>query len=365
MRLAILADDLTGALDAAAPFHNSGFTAEVWLHLGGSRDASLLPDVVALTTETRHATPQGAAAAVRRAVEVLRPYELQRFYKKMDSTLRGPWAAEVAALREALDLPLAVVCPALPAQGRRVAGGKVWVRDTPVGSCVAPLHAARSGPVLEVSATNDSLRILTALDLLQASDARYLVADAEEEAHLDAIIEGTEQVGARCLLCGSAGLATAWARVLGGTEAGQAPPLPHVSRWLVVAGSRHPLTCAQVARLQEHLSARPQAGRQVEVLTPSPGAAGNDDDPALARALAEEAAGRHAHHPFEAFCLTGGETAAWVLRALEASRLRLAGEPEPGVALAQINDGAAHGCYCLTKAGAFGDPETLARLLQG
>src|SRR5438093_6398945 len=140
MRLAIVADDLTGALDAAAPFHRSGFAAEVWLQPPAAGEP--LPQVVAVTTETRASPPDAATAAVRQAVVDLQTFGANRFYKKIDSLLRGPWVAELAAMREALNLPLALVCPAFPAQGRRVGGGKVWVRETPIGDCVAQLRVA-------------------------------------------------------------------------------------------------------------------------------------------------------------------------------------------------------------------------------
>ncbi|MGH7267274.1 MAG: nucleotide-binding domain containing protein, partial [Candidatus Rokuibacteriota bacterium] len=60
--------------------------------------------------------------------------------------------------------------------------------------------------------------------------------------------------------------------------------------------------------------------------------------------------------------LTGGETAASVCRALGATGLALRGELEPGLAVAALADGPFAGLVVVTKAGGFGDAETLARI---
>jgi 4-hydroxythreonine-4-phosphate dehydrogenase len=59
------------------------------------------------------------------------------------------------------------------------------------------------------------------------------------------------------------------------------------------------------------------------------------------------------------FC-TGGETARAVLNTAGISGIRLVGEVEPGVPLGTGEGGCAR-IPIITKAGAFGDPETLVR----
>ena len=60
--------------------------------------------------------------------------------------------------------------------------------------------------------------------------------------------------------------------------------------------------------------------------------------------------------------LTGGETAVAVCRALETASLRLDGEVEPGLARGALLDGPFAGLAVVTKAGGFGDPDTLVRV---
>src|SRR5688572_16595680 len=96
-----LADDLSGALDAAAGFHHAGqrviiaLTPAAWPAAGAN-------EVVGFTTESRNLSSRAAAAAVTEAIEHGRKRGGRLVYKKIDSTLRGPLGAELAALAQAL-----------------------------------------------------------------------------------------------------------------------------------------------------------------------------------------------------------------------------------------------------------------------
>jgi uncharacterized protein YgbK (DUF1537 family) len=64
--------------------------------------------------------------------------------------------------------------------------------------------------------------------------------------------------------------------------------------------------------------------------------------------------------PTTTLVLTGGETAAFVLRALDAFSVLLAGEIAPGIPWGVIQGGDADGCIVITKSGGFGNRNTLA-----
>ncbi|MBI4621774.1 MAG: four-carbon acid sugar kinase family protein, partial [Verrucomicrobia bacterium] len=101
MKIYFLADDLSGALDAAAAFHHAGRRVRVVLSVA-EWTAADENEVVGVTTETRNAPPAVAAAAVERVLARGRAQGARLVYKKIDSTLRGPVAAELAALAAAL-----------------------------------------------------------------------------------------------------------------------------------------------------------------------------------------------------------------------------------------------------------------------
>uniref|UniRef100_UPI002FC8BEAA four-carbon acid sugar kinase family protein n=1 Tax=Ramlibacter sp. TaxID=1917967 RepID=UPI002FC8BEAA len=119
----IIADDLSGAADCAIPFARAARRTVVALHpLGPDADTAGL--TLAVDADSRRLPPDEAAARTR-SIYTAHRRAGQRLYKKIDSTLRGNWAAEVAALR-----PLAgwaIVAPAHPALGRTVSGGNVYI----------------------------------------------------------------------------------------------------------------------------------------------------------------------------------------------------------------------------------------------
>jgi uncharacterized protein YgbK (DUF1537 family) len=68
--------------------------------------------------------------------------------------------------------------------------------------------------------------------------------------------------------------------------------------------------------------------------------------------------------PVAALILTGGDTAAFVLKSLDASSILLAGELAPGIPWGFVEGGMAHGCMAVTKSGGFGDRDALIRALE-
>ncbi|WP_160105353.1 four-carbon acid sugar kinase family protein [Pseudomonas izuensis] len=128
MSILIIADDLSGAADCAIGFASAGLQTVVTLDaLSDQPDAQ----VIAADTDTRRLSPEQAAERTVAAFKALHKPG-QRLYKKIDSTLRGNWAAEVAALQPLAGL--AIVAPAFPATGRTLRGGRVFVNGQPLES---------------------------------------------------------------------------------------------------------------------------------------------------------------------------------------------------------------------------------------
>ena len=127
MKLAIVADDLTGACDAAAPFAARGLPTTVLLEPPMPTPAGDEVAVLAIDADSRRVGRRAAAARTTAAVRAARAAGMAVLFKKVDSTLRGHVAAELAACQRAWGTPLAVLCPAFPAVGRWVQGGRVLV----------------------------------------------------------------------------------------------------------------------------------------------------------------------------------------------------------------------------------------------
>jgi 4-hydroxythreonine-4-phosphate dehydrogenase len=322
----LIADDLTGAADSSVAFCGLrevvvGIRFAAWEGEAGD-------ELRVLDTETRHLSPADAAATVAVACRGLGP----GVFKKVDSALRGPVAAELEAARSELGRSTVVVAPSLPAQGRTVAGGRLLVGGEDRGDVRQWL-----GPDA-VPVDVDALR--------SEGLAPLVVIDAATEADLDAIARAC--AGRPSLLpAGSAGLAAAFAR-LEGPPAG-APALPRCDQVLVAVASRQPASRAQL----EALLAASRPGVEV-ISTP---AAANGDPIAVATRLAKEVVARLASVGGRSAVLaTGGDAALAICRELGVAVIRPRVELLSGVVLSET---AAGGPLLATKAGGFGGPSLL------
>src|SRR6516162_7947500 len=115
MRIGIVADDVTGAADAAAPTVACRFSARVafWKSpcaIDGTEELF----TVALSTETRDLAGSEAhdiASRVRAAFETLsKEYRVELLFKKIDSRLRGHVEAETRAAVDAAQGRIALIC---------------------------------------------------------------------------------------------------------------------------------------------------------------------------------------------------------------------------------------------------------------
>ncbi|GAA2019587.1 hypothetical protein GCM10009756_05610 [Pseudokineococcus marinus] len=261
---ALVADDLTGAGDSAVRFADLGW--RTLLAVGADAGTAAAPDgddpcVLATSTDVRAAAPAVAREVVRRRVAALLGAGTPRVYLKVDSTLRGSVADQVegalAAWVAARPDGFAVVCPAYPAMGRTVTGGRALVRGrpleegpagsdpvTPVRTSVlaellpgahhvpapealastAPEALASTAPEQPGAADDvDTAAAALAAALLAAADGghRLLTVDADDDAALDVVARALVRCDGRALPVGSAGLAQPVARLWRGpTPAG-------------------------------------------------------------------------------------------------------------------------------------------------
>jgi len=356
--VAILADDLTGALDAAAPFaRETEPVAVTW----GER-APPAASRFALDSETRELPPARAEAVVDRLV----PYLAGKCValKKVDSLMRGNTVGELAACWRRGIFRSLVLAPAFPAQERVTRNGTQFARV-----------AGEWRPVAEDLAERLRRYGLPVRRLIRAerlSGEGLFVCDAESDVDLAALASSGGELAKPVLWCGSAGLA----RALAG------PSEPAVSpsgrRRLVVVGTRHPVTQRQMEALE---AAFPRAVVSIATLPDADTAAERIADllerdgraalafrlPPLAPAEAAAIAARTfqslgAVAPPDLVAVTGGETLVRLCNALAATRLDAVGEWRPGVPVARIADGNWAGTALISKSGAFGTPDVLTAL---
>src|SRR5262245_5243297 len=387
MAVTIIADDLTGACDTGALYAGRGPV--------GVFVAPELPgpdwEAAVVDTETRALPATQAARAVRQVASVMSERLVGRaVFKKIDSTCRGPVAAELDALVEGLDARAALVCPAFPAQGRTIVEGRLAVHgvpahESPIGR--DPDYPGKTSSLVDILAQGSSLPVsLLPLEEVRGPRDRLwrtlgersglVAADAETDGDLDALADAARGHDG-VLLAGSAGLARAAATASG--QARSIVPMPKPGPWLVVAGSRHPATRAQLALLEAagvtgvklDEAHEPDSARVIaEILAGRPAFVSSGDAPVeprpqVADKLAAVVRVILAKVAPALVVLTGGETAIAVMRALHARRLELDGAPAPGLALGRLVADDFTPLPVLTKAGGFGAPDLFASLAKG
>lgn len=373
-------------------------------------------DVLAVDTDSRRLIASEAMAVTAQAWQAFGAG--RRLFKKIDSTLRGNVAAEISALTDRAGM--AIVAPAFPHAGRTtrnarqmvfgvpVEESEVWRNESIVGKgdlqamlSVAGLRVA----TVSLSDIRDGVTELAAtLASHRASGVQAVVCDAETDGDLRCIAQASIALD-QVFWVGSAGLAAPLFEALREARASTAPSAPSVETllsWpalrpgrhrsargvLVVVGSMSSVSHRQVAMLQAKAAGSIE---RIDIDAMALTEPGHPDAIALADRVGQAlAAGRHvvvslaqdqrldaaegarfvnhlAAHLVPAavhaaaLLVTGGETARALLSAMGVRSLAVVEELESGVALLVADEGECRGLPVVTKAGGFGEPDTLYR----
>ena len=112
-KIGVIADDFTGASDAASFLAKSGARVIMCNEIPGKMTADFDALVVAL--KSRSAAKEEALAQSGQALQFLREQGCEQFYFKycstFDSTPQGNIGVVMDALMEALDVPYSLLCP--------------------------------------------------------------------------------------------------------------------------------------------------------------------------------------------------------------------------------------------------------------
>lgn len=358
----IIADDLTGALDAAAPLAaRLGSFPVVW---GAPRVPRF--NHAAFDTETRDVEEHTAIVRTAEAAALWWRGFSGLAFKKVDSMWRGHSAAEIAAAMAAGEFDRAVVAPAFPAQGRLTRDGAQWVVGADGARCIAP----------DLVADLCSAGLSAAHESAVGSAACVRVCDATDQDALFAVVARHTRPGTRTLWCGSAGLAHALAAsITAGDHAAARHGVAAAGPILVIVGSDHAVTQEQASALARAPGVlewwldlnRPEAASLVPasdiIALRFSARAGTE------RALVTIKIQRALIHAVAALprprlvIVIGGATLFALGVALAANSLAVAGECRVGVPNASWIDGQWSGIPVVTKSGGFGGPDLLVALV--
>ncbi len=128
IKLVIIADDLTGALDTGVQFSKKNMSVIVTTDLNFNfEEFSKEIDVIVIDTESRHIPNDEAKKRVKSVLSKLDKEKIKFFYKKTDSTLRGNIGSEIEGFIEGLNINEVSFIPAFPLSKRTVKDGILYV----------------------------------------------------------------------------------------------------------------------------------------------------------------------------------------------------------------------------------------------
>lgn len=273
--IGIIADDLTGADDTALQFHLRGANTQIVLDYNVFPENKANTQVWAIPTETRNTDAPTAYEKVKQATKVLSEnLNVEYFYKKMDSTIRGHIAVEALAMLEVLEWDAAVVIPAFPQEGRTTVGGYHLLRGIPIERTELardprfPIYESHIPTILRTELQNEQDELVDLIELrtvikgagpilkkmneMIENGVKLIVVDAMSVTDIEQVVLAIEKSTYKILPCGSAGCA----QVLGNVWLPETdnhmtektiPTLPK----LLVSGSATQCTASQIHKLQD------------------------------------------------------------------------------------------------------------------
>ncbi|WP_268807272.1 four-carbon acid sugar kinase family protein [Bryocella elongata] len=349
----MLADDLTGACDAAAPFAMRGLRTEVGIARNATRSSEC--QVWSCSSESREANASSVEPMLARVLGRIPP--AAAFFKKVDSVFRGNTFAEVASVRRLRPERTAILAPAFPAAGRLVKDGVLEIQDLSGTRSLRLIEKLRDQGLtvhhITASCDADELRCQLADDA--GSEGSVILYDATVQLHLDALVNAADALEAP-LWIGSAGLAHAIAESFSSGSTAIEPrvdTLPQTTNALLYfVGSTHPVTRAQVEALAQHRERMPN----IQVIDVPRGPAARD--------LILDAVWGLRSETISCLFVTGGDTASAVFAALGITALRVVDEFAPGLPHCHAIGGRFDGVPVLLKSGGFGEASGLCDIAE-
>lgn len=273
--IGIIADDLTGANDTALQFFIAGVNTRIILNPGESYCSDKEVKAWAIPTETRNIHAQDAYEKVKEVGRFMRDkLDIEYFYKKIDSTLRGNIAVEALGLIQELEMDAAIIMPAFPNENRVTVGGYHLSKGVPIEKTeiasdphspiyeshiptilqrqIGEEHASLIGSIELRTVLKGAGPILNKLNELVDEGKKLIVVDAVSITDIQQVILALDKCNYKILPCGSAGAAQVLGKMLfqSSKENIEQKTFSNLPK-LVIAGSATELCANQIKKLTE------------------------------------------------------------------------------------------------------------------
>lgn len=425
VKLAVIADDLTGANDTGVQFAKQGLKTTVLFSDTQLQPAHLSEDVIVLNSDSRALNTKKAYQVVFALSTQLNKFGVSSVFKKIDSTMRGNIGSEIDAVMDVFKYKTAFVVPAFPKSKRTTINGNHYVNgillgDTEIAqdpvnpveeSYLPKLLQDQSKREIESISISDVRKGKSHLsqkmnELSSGEISKIIIVDATTDEELKIIVEAAKIFHDDFLWVGSAGIAYHLfdtgksEKSLLNTQVGERLPV------LVVAGSVNPVIDRQIQDLKEKhqveeivispeefffedrrkceiervvkagqallekgdlvvtTNREREAVNQVKELQRQLGLSNFDIGNTIAESMGVIAGELINTKHICGTVLTGGEIAGATCKVLNGEGIRVIGEVEAGIPYGKLFGGLFDGMPLVTKAGAFGTEQALSKALQ-
>lgn len=248
VKLLVIADDFTGALDTGVQFAASGAETRVVTNIeyDFSRTGREV-QVLVLVAETRHVKWEEAYRMVygiaKRACESGIPY----LYKKTDSALRGNIGSELKAVLDAAGKHTLHFLPAFPRMNRVTRNGIHYIDGSPVHESVFgkdPFEPVTCSYIPDIMRGEVSVTVVESMDGWERQNG-VMVYDASTDEELMSIGSFLKEKGELGLTAGCAGFAAVLPQLLG-LSGKRRERISLDKKLLVACGSVNPITVRQL-----------------------------------------------------------------------------------------------------------------------
>ncbi len=248
VKLLVIADDFTGALDTGVQFAASGAETRVVTNIeyDFSRTGREV-QVLVLVAETRHVKWEEAYRMVygiaKRACESGIPY----LYKKTDSALRGNIGSELKAVLDAAGKHTFHFLPAFPRMNRVTRNGIHYIDGSPVHESVFgkdPFEPVTCSYIPDMIRGEVPVTVVESMDGWERQNG-VMVYDASTDEELMSIGSFLKEKGELGLTAGCAGFAAVLPQLLG-LSGKRRERISLDKKFLVACGSVNPITVRQL-----------------------------------------------------------------------------------------------------------------------
>lgn len=223
MKLAIIADDLTGANDSGVQLARHGLKTTVLFDMDETSVKKY--EAVVFDTDSRSIDRKEAYEKVKQIAEFLKDAGFKNIFKKLDSTMRGNIGAEIDAVYDVVKPDFVMIAPGYPKNNRTILQSTHYLKGVPLGETEiakdpkTPITQSYL-PELLKEQTKHTIGTITVDDLEHGEqfvqekikdyfkkEITYLIVDSTEEYHLKQILDYTQTLTYQFTWVGSAGIA--------------------------------------------------------------------------------------------------------------------------------------------------------------